>query len=158
MHGVTAALVAFLFVCVVFPNLIRNRPQYYAGFGLVCLIIFCDAIAYATSPGRFAVVMYFLNALFQIGAICVLFLSAGGITWRDLGGEMLHAFEVIRRGEDQKEVIVPLRGEQPKRKEDAEAPPERIPLDEVEPQRPAPPVDETGTRPPEDQAGAPPRV
>lgn len=128
MHGVTTALVAFLFVCVVFPQLIKNRPQFYAGFGLVCVIIFLDAIGMAVG-GKFAVVAYFINAVVQVGAICVLFLSAGGITWRELGGELSHAFEVIRRGEDEKEIIVPLTGESP-RPRDEPAPPPRVVIDD----------------------------
>lgn len=118
MHGVTTALVGFLLVCVVFPRLVKNGAQFYAGFGLICLMIFFDALGLAVG-GKFAVVMYFLNALLQIGAICVLFLAAGGITWRELGGELSNAFEVIRRGEEEKEIIVPLTGEMPKAREAA---------------------------------------
>jgi hypothetical protein len=80
----------------------------------------------------------------QVGSICLLFLAAGGITWRDLGGELSNAFEVIRRGGEEKEIIVPLRGEVPKKKDAyaepsaADAPAERINLDEPGP-APRPP-------------------
>jgi hypothetical protein len=42
-----------------------------------------------------------------------LILSAGGLSWRQLAGEVTDAIEVIRRGETKKEVIIPLRGDAP---------------------------------------------
>jgi hypothetical protein len=116
MHGVTTALVAFLFVCVVFPNLIKNRAQYYAAFAMVCLILLLDALAVAFgASGALRAVCYFFAALLQIGAMLILFLAAGGITWRALAGDMKDAYEVIRRGGEEKEVIIPLTGEMARR-------------------------------------------
>ena len=40
---------------------------------------------------------------------------------RELGGEMRRAFEVLRRGEEEKEIIIPLTGEQPKPRRGREA-------------------------------------
>src|SRR5688572_12415550 len=117
MQGVTTALVAFIFFCVIFPERIKNRPQFYAAFALICVIILLDAVGYILGGSSFRVFAYFATAVLQVGTICLLFLAAGGITWRDLGGELSHAFEVIRRGSDEKEVIVPLRGEVPKKKD-----------------------------------------
>ena len=146
MHGVTTALVAFIFFCVIFPERIKGRPQFYAAFGLICLIILMDALGFMLASYSFKVFVYFAIAVLQVGAICLLFLAAGGITWRDLGGELSNAFEVIRRGGEEKEIIVPLRGEMPKPR-DAYAdtgaredePRERINLDETEPPAPPPP-------------------
>jgi hypothetical protein len=116
MHGVTTALVAFLFVCVVFPNLIKNRAQYYAAFAIVCLVILLDALGVVVgASGALRAVCYFFTALLQICAMLVLFLAAGGITWRALAGDMRDAFEVIRRGGEEKEVIIPLSGEMARR-------------------------------------------
>lgn len=116
MHGVTTALVAFLFVCVVFPNLIKNRAQYYAAFAMVCLILLLDAIAVSfAGSGAVRAVCYFFAAMLQIGAMLILFLAAGGISWRALAGDMKDAYEVIRRGGDEKEVIIPLSGEMARR-------------------------------------------
>ena len=39
MEGVTTAIVAFVFVCIIFPHIIKNRPQYYAAVALVLLSI-----------------------------------------------------------------------------------------------------------------------
>ena len=132
MQGVTTALVAFIFFCVIFPERIKNRPQFYAAFGLICLIIVLDALSFMIGAAGFRVFAYFGVAILQVGTICLLFLAAGGITWRDLGGELSNAFEVIRRGGEEKEVIVPLRGEVPRRK-DEEVPSERVNLDEPAP-------------------------
>ena len=114
MQGVTTALVSFLFVCVIFPNLVKSRAQYYAAFGLVCLIILLDAIAMALHPTTFEgfrVFAYAAVAFLQIAAILLLFLAAGGITWRELADDMKDAYEVIRRGGDEKEIVIPLSGE-----------------------------------------------
>ena len=113
MDGVTTALVAFLFVCVVFPNLIKNRTQYYAAFGAVCLVIILDALGMAISGAEgpirgFRVFVYVANAALQVTGIVMLFLGAGGITWRALANDMREAYEVIRRGGEEKEVIIPL--------------------------------------------------
>ena len=149
MQGVTTALVAFIFFCVIFPERIKNRPQFYAAFGLICLIILLDALSFMIGASGFRVFAYFGVAVLQVGTICLLFLAAGGITWRDLGGELSNAFEVIRRGGEEKEVIVPLRGEMPKKRDaydetGAEAvPSERIDLDDSAPE----------ARPPEQQRG-----
>jgi hypothetical protein len=144
MHGVTTALVAFLFVCVVFPNLIKHRAQYYAAFAMVCLMIVLDALGVAISAPSveghivgFRVVIYFLVALLQVGAITLLFLSAGGITWRVLAGDMKDAIEVIRRGGEEKEVIIPLSGEMARlaaqRRAEADEAPPRIVIDDTLP-------------------------
>jgi hypothetical protein len=158
MQGVTTALVAFIFFCVIFPERIKSRPQFYAAFGLICLIILLDALGFMLANYSFKVFVYFATAVLQVGSICLLFLAAGGITWRDLGGELSNAFEVIRRGGDEKEVIIPLSGATPKKK-DAYAddvgddePPERIVLDEPGQATPPPP------RPPEPRGGSNPSI
>jgi len=128
MEGVTTALVGFIFVCVVYPQLVKNRPQYYAALAFICVIILLDGLAMMLSSSpAFRVFAYAIGAFLQVCAILLLFLAAGGITWRELAGDMSHAFEVIRRGSDQKEVIIPLTGAQPKPRAAREEPPrERI--------------------------------
>src|SRR5687768_12826172 len=112
MDGVTTAIVAFILACLIFPHVIKNKPQYYGAVGCVLLIILFGALnAMIANVGftRFAIVMM---SLLQVGAIFLLILSAGGLTVRDLAGELSDTIEVVRRGGD-KEIIVPLRGEQP---------------------------------------------
>jgi hypothetical protein len=116
MHGVTTVIVAFVFVCVVFPRLVRNRPQFYAAVVGVLLVILLDSIAHMTAgDSRFRYFAYSMTGLLQIAAIVLLIVSAGGLTIRELGGEFRHAYEVIRRGEEEKEVIIPIGGQVPRR-------------------------------------------
>ena len=136
MNGVTTALVGFIFVSVVFPKIIKNRPQFYAALGFVCGIILLDSLGRIVD--RFAVTAYCLAALLQIGAILLLFLSAGGLSWKELASDVGNAYEVIRRGGEKKEVIIPLTGAQPKPRQypaggvRTPAEPERITLDDPE--------------------------
>ena len=118
MEGVTTAIVLFIFVCVLFPRLIDNRAQYYIAFVATLLIILLDAgkrlIAVPDgSAMNFAIIA---TAILQVVAILLLFLSAGGLTVRGLTKDMIGAFEVIRRGETQKEIIIPI-GDQFEKKE-----------------------------------------
>ena len=142
MHGVTTAIVGFIFVCVVFPHLVRNRPQFYGGMILIFIVILLDGLGMAISGPEFKgfrVFAYIANAVLQVGAILVLFLSAGGITWRALAGDMAKAIEVIRRGEEEKEIIIPLSGQKPKvrdEEEDEDEPRERYDLTPPPPRKP----------------------
>jgi hypothetical protein len=125
MEGVTAAIVAFLLTCVVFPTIVKNKPQYYAAFAAMLLVILLSGLEAVISTGAFHALATFLICLLQISALILLILSCGGLSWDELTGEVSEAIEVIRRGESEKEVIVPLRGEQPAVKPDAPGPPEK---------------------------------
>jgi hypothetical protein len=73
-------------------------------------IIFFDAVAHMfpeTAPAPRAV-FYVLTAFTQIVAIVMLILATGGLTLRELGGDVI---EVLRRGETEKEIIIPLSDE-----------------------------------------------
>ena len=67
MQGVTTALVAFIFFCVIFPKRIKSRAQFYAAFGLVCVIILLDALSYMIGGRGFRVFAYFAVAVLQVG-------------------------------------------------------------------------------------------
>ena len=129
MEGVTTALVAFIFVCVIYPRLVKNKPQFYGALAAVVLIILLYSLSVMLRDSAgFQVFSGAATGLLQAGAILLLFLSAGGITLKELSGDMARAYEVIRRGEEQKTVIVPLSGEQPKPRQPAETiPPQRTP-------------------------------
>ncbi len=115
MQGVTVAIVGFIFACVVWPNLVKHRPQFHAGLMLVLLIILIDAGAYvAFASGAIRALAYALIAFMQVGAILCLFFSAGGVTPVELLGGVRGAFEVIRRGEEHKEVIIPIGDQKPR--------------------------------------------
>ena len=136
MHGVTTAIVAFILACLIFPRVIKNKPQYYAAVGIVLAVILFDALARIVGSPGFTKFAYLLTAVLQMGAIFLLILSAGGLTVKDLAGDLADTIEVIRRGGEDKEIIIPRRGETPRPRagrrdddDDDEDRPARIDLD-----------------------------
>ncbi len=106
MEGVTTAIVLFLFTGLVLPSLIQDKNQYYVAFITVLGIIFFEAIAHmGTIGGGFSNLCYVITGILQIIAVVMLFLATGGLTLRALRGDMI---EVLRRGDDEKEIIIPL--------------------------------------------------
>lgn len=142
---VLTAIVGFMFVCIVFPNLVKNRPQFYSAFGLVVLILLLRALAAMFGSAGFSNFIHVVNEFMTIGALVLVVLATGGISLRELGGEFKNAFEVIRRGESEKEVIVPLMGEMPKPRKRPEPEMGDLPI--------APAV--TAEKKPEDTSGIP---
>lgn len=130
MNGVTTALVGFILVCVVFPSLVKNRPQFYGALAMVAGIILLDALSVAIGSAAFRAFAYLISALLQIAALLILFMAAGGLTPRQLAGDISHAYEVIRRGEEEKEVIIPRTGQQPKDKDTGDEVRPRIELND----------------------------
>ena len=114
MQGITTAIVAFIFVCIIFPKLVRNRTQFYAAFAMIVLMLFFHSLAGIFGSDKFWSFVNGLNGLLQLVALVLIVLSTGGLSLGELTGEFRNAFEVIRRGESEKEVIVPLTGEMPK--------------------------------------------
>lgn len=114
---ISVPIVAYIFVCIIFPRLVKNKPQFYMGFAILLVILVLDLVV-QLSGARFFVV---LRGVLWIVDFIVLVLATGGLSLHELTGEMKGAFEVMRRGEDTKTVIVPLKGEQPKSREDAAA-------------------------------------
>jgi len=151
MHGVTTAIVAFILACLVFPKVVKNKPQYYGAVGMVLGVILFDALARIISHAGFSKFVYLMTAVLQIGAIFLLILSAGGLTVSDLAGDLADTFEVIRRGGEEKEIIIPRSGAVPKprgARGDDEDRPARIDLDaELRASHPPPPVAPPASRP-----------
>ena len=115
LDGVTTACVLFLFTCLVIPSFIKNRTQYYAAFGAILGIILVSTLQLMLHESTsFQVFGGVVIGFLQLIAVTMLVLSAGGMSVKSLAGEMTHAYEVIRRGEEHKEVIVPLTGDMPK--------------------------------------------
>jgi hypothetical protein len=143
MHGVTTAIVLFILACLIFPKVVKNKPQYYAAVGAILLAILLDALAHVIQAGGFTKFAYLLTAILQIGAVFLLILSAGGLTVSDLAGDLADTIEVIRRGGEEKEIIIPRRGEAPRpraARDEDEGRPGRIDLDaELRDVHPAPP-------------------
>src|SRR5687767_1834367 len=143
MEGVTTAIVAFIFVCVVYPTIVKNKTQFYAAFGALLIIILLHSlnIMFGRESAGFQVFSGAVTGLLQLAAILLLFMSCGGVSLREIGAEMGRVYEVIRRGEEEKTVIVPLHGEMPK--------PRQQPGPLAAPQSTEPPVAERIEAPPE---------
>jgi drug/metabolite transporter superfamily protein YnfA len=115
MDGVITAIVAFLLACLIWPHLVRNRSQYYAAFVCVILVLVIDVITLmfsGTAAGsKLAVFGGVVKGTLAVVALIMCFLFAGGMTAGQLAGELKGAYEVMRRGETEKEVIIPLSGQ-----------------------------------------------
>lgn len=108
--SITGVLLLFCFVCVLFPRIIATRSQFFIGFGAVLLSIAVQPFTSLMNMGGPIIIM-----VLNLVATLLLFLSAGGLSMRGLSKEMMSGFEVIRRGETEKEVIIPF-GEKKQRK------------------------------------------
>lgn len=119
MQGVTTAITGFILLCLVWPHLVKNKPQFYSSIGLLMVIILFDAIGHMgrDEGSSLSHVMYVLAAILQMLTILILVLCVGGLTPRELAGEVSETIDAIRHGE-QKPVLVPLTGEQPIPKEE----------------------------------------
>ena len=113
LDGVTTVLVAFLFVCLAMPSLVKSRPQYYVAMACLLGVIALHTLSlvFGTSPS-FALGLAVGTGVLQIVAFLLLVLSVGGLTVKQLAGDMARAYEVIRRGETKKEVIIPIGDQQ----------------------------------------------
>jgi hypothetical protein len=121
--GITIAIVSFLFACFVFPKTVKHRPQFYAAFFITIAIILLATLRLMLYQSGLYVVFGVLTGIAQVAAIVMLFLASGGMSIGEFTEEVKESYEVIRRGETEKEVIVPLRGEQPRARRDvADAP------------------------------------
>lgn len=109
-EGVTTCVLGFLLVCLVFPALVRNRPQYYAALAFVVVIVLLHALGLMIGTAGFQVFAGAMTGLLQAGAIVLIILSVGGLRVRELAGELKDAYEVMRRGQPTKDVIIPIRG------------------------------------------------
>jgi hypothetical protein len=109
LDGVTTALTVFIFVCLVLPTMVKHRSQFYAALACVAGII-----AVHTLMVMFSFVMFggIIIGLLQLVGFLLLVLSVGGLTVRELAGDMAKTYEVIRRGETEKEVNIPI-GDRP---------------------------------------------
>ncbi len=112
LDGVTTVLVAFIFVCLIFPSLVKHRPQFFAAVaGIIGILLLHTLALMGRGSDDFVVLVSVLIGLLQIVAFIMLVLCVGGLTARQLAQDMSKAYEVMRRGETVKEVIIPI-GEQ----------------------------------------------
>ena len=102
MEGVTTAIVAFLLVCIVYPAIVKRKPMYYAAFGAVICIIFLTGMDQVMGTNGFHSITAFLNCMLQVAALILLILAAGGLTLRQLAGEVNQAIDSIRHDSSEK--------------------------------------------------------
>ena len=116
---ISVPIVGYIFVCIAYPRLVKNNPQFYMAFAVLLLILVLDVIiALSVGPMRFFLALR--GVLFIVDFI-VLVLATGGLSLHELTGELKDAYEVMRRGDETKTVIVPLKGEQPRSRDEATA-------------------------------------
>jgi len=108
MEGVITAIVAFIFTCIVFPSLVKNRPQYYGALALILLAIFLDALSATLDKGTFRGFVTMADAIIVIVSIALLMLATGGLSARDLAADIGKTIEVVRRGGEKETIIVPM--------------------------------------------------
>ena len=163
MDGVKTAIIGFIFVCIILPHLIKNRPQYFMAVAVFLVGMLFQLLALMFSgeessvmlPKGFVKLCLVIDAVCQLGAVILLFLAAGGMSIGQLAGELGRAYEVMRRGEDQKTVIIPLSGQQKgytpvHDDEDDDDAPRRYEINTETPSQPPPaaPGSDTTTPPP----------
>jgi hypothetical protein len=106
LDGVTTVLTAFLFVCLILPSLVKHHPQFYAALACVAGIILIHTLNLMLGIGT--VVFGVATGFLQLLALLLLVLCVGGLTVKQLAGDMARAYEVMRRGETEKELIIPI--------------------------------------------------
>lgn len=111
MDGVKTAIIGFIFVCIVLPHIIKNRNQYYLGLVAVMLSMVFQMLAmmFIDRP-VFVRFCHILDIMLQMAAILILVMAAGGLSARQLAGDMSRAIEVMRRGEETSEVLIKAPG------------------------------------------------
>jgi hypothetical protein len=126
LDGVTTVLTGFILVCLIYPHFIKNRTQYYVALASVVGVILLHTLTLmlASSAG-FVVLAGAFTGFLQILALLMLVLSVGGLSAKQLAGDMARAYEVIRRGETEKETIIPI-GDQAGRRDRATEDPHKV--------------------------------
>jgi hypothetical protein len=161
MDGVKTAIIGFIFVCIILPHLIRNRAQYFMAVAVFLVGMLFNLLAFMFSgaessflnPRGFVKFCLVADAVCQIAAVALLFLSAGGMSIGQLAGEFGRAYEIMRRGESEKTVVIPLSGQQRRYAaeddEDDEDAPKRYEINtEPAPPPPQPPASDEPPPPP----------
>ena len=127
LDGVTTVLAAFIFVCLIMPALVKHRPQFYMAMACVIGIILLHTLMLMVSASTFVLTLGgVLTGFLQVFGFILLVLCVGGLTVQELGGEMARAYEVMRRGETEKEVIIPLSDAASAPKAAGQTPPRKV--------------------------------
>lgn len=154
LEGVTAAVVGFIFLCIAFPRLVKDSRPFYVALWVVIASIVLSSFRVMIQVPTFQNFADGFTGLLLVLAILALVMATGGFSIGELKENLI---EVVRRGEEEKEYIVPLTGQKPRpRYDDDEPRRERIEL-ETPPVIPVspPPPSATTPRPPESTGSIP---
>src|SRR2546421_6260838 len=114
---ISTPVVGFIFVCIVMPRLVKNKPQFYMAIAVTLLILILNAIVDVSggSTGfiRFLIVM---RSVLWIVDFILLILATGGLSLHEFSGELGNAFEVMRRGGENQEGVFSVTCERPQKK------------------------------------------
>jgi hypothetical protein len=127
--GVTTAIVLAIFAGVFWPHAIKNKQQFYFAIGAVLLIVLfeaLDAMIFSTGFHRFAAVV---EAFLQIVGILGIILAASGQNVSEFAADTI---EVVRRGEEEKEILIKGAGTRKAQPDVGGATPGRIDLGSTE--------------------------
>ena len=97
-------IVGFFFVCIVMPQLVKNRQLFSLAFATLLCILVLDLIAHASITGyaivgAFSRFLFILRGVLMIVEFILLVLATGGLSWRDQISAMTHAFDAVRSEE-----------------------------------------------------------
>jgi hypothetical protein len=107
---ISVPIVGFIFVCVIFPHVVKHKPQFYMAFAVVLVILVLNIIVNVVDPlGGAARFFRVLRDVLWIVDLILLALASGGLSMHQLTGEFKNAYEVMRRGETTPTVIIPER-------------------------------------------------
>jgi len=120
MQGVTTAIVFYIFVCTFFPHMIRNRPQFYAGVIAVIFAMLLSSLAAIIGGEGFPKFANAFSQLLETVTFVLMIVSTGGVSLTQLKKEVGNVIEVVRRGETEKEIIIPRSNQQPRVRDDDE--------------------------------------
>ena len=110
MQGVTTAIVGFILLALAFPQIIKRSAQYYLAVGAVLIVIILDGIGHLTISADSSLprLIYLFVAILQIFGIVLLILATGGMSAREFASNMARGYEVLRRGEEETETVIPV--------------------------------------------------
>jgi hypothetical protein len=145
---ISIPIVGFIFVCIIFPRIVKSKPQFYMAFAVLLLALLLDVIgmtfggvivapAATVAIGSFGRFLMVLRSVLWIIDIILLVMATGGLSLHELGGELKGAYEVIRRGETEKTVVFPKSQVETERAAAASSVPASSPPPSSPPSRPS---------------------
>ncbi len=118
--GITLILAVFFFYCLAKPEMVKNRTQFWGVFFALCAITLFYTLRlmlYNSPAGQ--VFCGIMIGLLQLGGLVLTVLYVGGLSSVELREQLGEAAANFRRG-DEKPIMVPLKREQPKPRDDEE--------------------------------------